>query len=418
MYNFKNYLIVLFSAFLMISCSEDLQQPTFQFTSSDSAEVGSRFPNLYVDNTGMITMSWTLKIDEEVYALQYANYKNGRWTEPTTVRVGTDFFVNWADFPSAVSRDGQLVAAHRLKKIEGGTYAYNVNVLFPEEESRRWTEPITPHTDNTATEHGFVSMEPLDHDKVLAIWLDGRHTEHRGHDEYGDPAQSMTLRSAEIASDGTITRSAEIDDMVCDCCQTDLIRTESGAIAVYRGRTEDEIRDIYVARYDLETGSWFVPAKIYDDGWQIGACPVNGPRIETNGDIVAVSWFTQANDENSVKVSVSDDGGVTFGEPTVISNERVLGRTDILVRDNGEVYVSWMESRNGVGDIMLQKIGEESSAMPLRIGITSSSRRSGMPRMAKTDDAILFAWTQTDPTMRIRTALYPFDTDLETFVRK
>ncbi len=418
MYNFKIYLILLFSAFLMISCSEDLQQPTFQFVSSDTAEVGSRFPNLYVDNTGMITMSWTLQIDEGMYALQYANYRNGRWTEPTTVHVGTDFFVNWADFPSAVSWDGQLVAAHRLKKIEGGTYAYNVNVLFPKEESRRWTEPITPHTDNTPTEHGFVSMEPLNDDKVLAIWLDGRHTEHRGHDEYGDPSQSMTLRSAEVSKDGTVSRSLEIDAMVCDCCQTDLIRTDDGAIAVYRGRTEDEIRDIYVVRYDLEFGSWSEPATIYDDGWKIAGCPVNGPRIEAGGDIVAVSWFTQADGENSVKVSISEDGGVTFREPVVISNERIIGRTDVLVRDNGDVYVSWMESRNGVGDIMLQRIGEESSAMPIRLGITSSSRRSGMPRMAKTDDAILFAWTQTDPNMRIRTALFPFDTDLEAFVNR
>ncbi|MEX0661815.1 MAG: sialidase family protein [Balneolaceae bacterium] len=418
MYYFKNCLIALISTFLLISCSEDLQQPTFQFISSDTAEVGSRYPNLYVDNTGMVTMSWILRIDEELFALQYANYDDGQWTEPTTIHVGTDFFVNWADFPSAVSRDGELVAAHRLKKIDGGTYAYNVNVLFPEEESRRWTEPITPHNDETATEHGFVSMEPLSDDKVLAIWLDGRHTEHRAHDEYGDPSQSMTLRSAEVSSDGTMSRSVEIDDMVCDCCQTDLIRTDDGAIAVYRGRTEDEIRDIRFSRYDLETGSWSEPTVIYNDNWQIGACPVNGPRIETNGEVVAVSWFTQADDKSSVKVSISEDGGVTFGEPTVISNERVVGRTDVLVRDNGDVYVSWMESRNGVGDIMLQRIGEESSAMPLRIGITSSSRRSGMPRMAKTDDAILFSWTQTEPNMRIRTALFPFDTDLEAIVNR
>lgn len=373
---------------------------------------------MHVDNTGMITMSWTLRIDEEMYALQYANYDNGRWSAPTTIHVGTDFFVNWADFPSAVSKDGELVAAHRLRKIEGGTYAYNVNLFFPGEGARSWTVPITPHDDGTATEHGFVSMEPLSEDKVLAMWLDGRHTEHRGHDEYGDPSQSMTLRSAEVSADGAVNRPVEIDGMVCDCCQTDMIRTEDGAIAVYRGRTEDEIRDIYVSRYDLESGSWSEPATIYDDGWQISGCPVNGPRIETNGEIVVVSWFTQADGESSVKVSISEDGGVTFQEPTVITNERVIGRTDVIVRDNGDVYVSWMEDRNGVGDIMLQRLGEESAAMPLRMGITSSNRRSGMPRMVETEDSILFAWTQTDPHMRIRTALFPFDTDLEKIVNR
>ncbi len=400
----------LFMLLMMNACSEDLQQPAFEYNIGNPAVVGSQYPNLHVDNTGMVTMSWISKIEEDFYAVELATFNDGSWSQPRTVNTSRDYFVNWADFPSAVSRDGDVVAAHWLRKIEGGPYAYNVNLVFPEEQARRWTDPITPHLDGTATEHGFVSMEPLTNDRVLAVWLDGRNTEGRGHDEYSDPDKSMTIRSAEVSRDGTINRKREIDGMVCDCCQTDLILTDDSAYVVYRGRTQDEIRDIYISRYDLESGEWNEPVKVHDDGWQINGCPVNGPRIDANGDKISVAWFTGADDSRKVHVVTSDDRGETFSEPEVISNDRLTGRADVVVSRDDDVYVSWLEERDEIGDVMMKKIGEENQSV--RVGITSSSRRSGFPRMAETAEGILFAWTQTDPLVRVRTAFVPYDVDL------
>lgn len=408
-------LIQIITAFLILflvsACNNgELQQPIYDYATSSPADTGARYPYLQKDAQGKIYMSWILGIEEEMHALQYSTYDNERWTRPQSVKVGADFFINWADFPSVVGFDGDVTAAHWLKKVEGGPYAYNVQVAFPEEEGLRWREAITPHLDGTATEHGFVTIKPISDDRVLVIWLDGRDTEGRADDEYEDMSKSMTLRSAEITRDGEITRSREIDDAVCDCCQTDLVQTDNGFLAVYRNRTDEEIRDIYISRYDLENGEWSKPMAVYDDGWQIGACPVNGPKVVADGDRVAVAWFTMEDNESRTMLIRSSDRGQTFTDPIEIAGDRSMGRVDLEMIGDGTIYVSWMRHRGEVGDVMLTEVtpnGEPKDSV--LVGVTSPSRSSGFPQMITTDDGLLFAWTQTQPVYRVRTAIVPFE---------
>ncbi len=350
-------------------------------------------------------MSWITYIDEDIHALQFASYGEGGWSVAQTVRVGTDFFVNWADFPSMVGLGGEPVAVQWLRKVEGGPYAYHVQIGFQTEETGGWEKIITPHLDGTATEHGFVSMQPLASDRVLAIWLDGRETDGREHGEYDDFSKSMTLRSAEVSSDGEILRKNVIDHTVCDCCQTDLAEIEGDFLAVYRGRSEDEIRDIKISRYATETGEWGEPFLVHNDGWQIQGCPVNGPRIAVDENRVAVIWYTGAEENPGVKLARSADGGLTFHEPILIADEGALGRADLLMDGDGSIYVSWLQQIGDTGHVRLKKIGPDGSPdEAITVGITSSTRRSGFPRIAKVDNQIIVAWTQTEPLLRVRTA--------------
>jgi hypothetical protein len=404
-------LSVLFFVFILLaSCTSEVrQQPSFEYTVRNPADSGSQYPNLYRDSSGTITMSWILKIEEDLNSIQYATYNDEGWNPAQTVNISSDYFVNWADFPSVVSQNGEVVAAHWLQKVDGGPYAYNVNVVFPEEQDRRWTTPITPHRDGTPTEHGFVSMEPLSEGSVLAVWLDGRQTADREHGEYSDPEKAMTLRSAEILRDGTVSRIREIDDMVCDCCSTDLVMMDGQAAVVYRNRTTDEIRDISISRYSLETGEWSEPSVVHNDGWEINGCPVNGPRIDYRNGRTAVIWYTEANDRRRVQMTTSDDYGATFSEPAVIAEEKTIGRADLSVAEDGTVYTSWLSTEEEKGYVMMRRVSKDGSAgEPIQVGITSSSRRSGFPRMGLMNDGLLFAWTQTEPMIRVRTASISF----------
>lgn len=406
---FKKAILFISLVWLISACDDQpLQRPLLEYVMSNPAESGSRYPNFYKDDSGRLYISWITNIEEDIFALQYSSYKDGLWTEPRTVKIDMDFFVNWADFPSVVGIDGTELAAHRLKKVEGGTYAYNVELFFfDESDGGEWGDPITPHEDGTATEHGFVSLEPINSEKVLAVWLDGRETADRADDEYSDTTKSMTIRSAEVSSSGEITNKRVIDSTVCDCCQTDLTKTEDGYVVVYRGRGGNEIRDIKIARYSTETGTWSEPVTVHDDNWQIMACPVNGPRVVANGNNVAVAWYTGEGDNPRVSVAKSTDGGQTFGEPILINENdyRVLGRTDLAISDEGTIYVSWMQEFEGRGYVMKREIYPDNTLSdPQTVGITDASRSSGFPRIALSDDSLIFAWTQTEPILRIRTA--------------
>lgn len=402
-------------AMLLGACSDYTEQNAqvkihvIENPSSESA----RYPNLHASDLEFGVMSWLSTVADAKTALQYAFYSSGEWSSQATVHTGNDFFVNWADFPSVVSYNGKPLAAHWLKKVEGGTFAYHVQLSFYSEEGG-WTDPVTPHLDRSPTEHGFVSLLPLAEDRVLAVWLDGRKTEGRSHSVTTDPAMqgksdlshAMTLRSAEITSDGQIHRKNVIDDAVCDCCQTAIHSLGDEAIVVYRNRTDEEIRDIAFARYDFDKGTWTTPESVYDDNWEIAGCPVNGPRVVSNAEKTAVIWFTAARSEMKSQIAIADNKTGIFSDVIQIDLGSTIGRVDALMRENGEIWVSWVESEQQEGRIYLRKIGPDGSlSEPILAGITESGRASGFPRIMDSKDGILVAWTVTKPNYKVNTVL-------------
>jgi hypothetical protein len=300
------FLLSLF--LLLVSCSfeenykiEELSSPTGD---------NSSLPRLFTDNTGTVFMSW-IETNNDTSSLYYSSLTGGKWEKPELIKKSDNWFVNWADFPSVIAKDGKAIAAHWLNKSEGGTYAYDVEITSAKND---WTDTVTPHTDNTFTEHGFVSMSPISDTTFLSVWLDGRNTGgHEGQDDQKTDlklSKAMTLRSAILDTDLKIINEFEIDNSVCDCCGTATVRTKNGFITAYRNRTNEEIRDIYISRF--VDGNWMKPIPVSNDNWKIAGCPVNGPAITSNEDLVAVAWYTGANGVENVKLSVSLDEGNSF----------------------------------------------------------------------------------------------------------
>jgi hypothetical protein len=67
--------------------------------------------------------------------------------------------------------------------------------------------------------------------------------------------------------------------------------------------------------------------------------------------------------------------------------------------------VSWLErTGDGVGDVRLRMIGAAGAmGSPLTVAAASSGRATGIPRIARVDDALLTAWRDG----RVRTARVP-----------
>ena len=238
-----------------------------------------------------MVLSWVEKINDKRYALKAALLESNGWSETRTVSEGENWFVNWADFPSVIALDDGTLAAHWLVKSGPGTYAYNVNISTSKDAGRTWTKPFVPHRDNTQTEHGFVSLIPLTKGRFGAIWLDGRNMENmKQAEEHASASASMTLRYAAIDSAGSLFEETQLDERVCECCQTSAAVTSQGPIAVYRDRSATEVRDIYIVRQ--VNGSWTSPRPVFADNWQINGCPVNGPSVAADGSRVVVAWFS------------------------------------------------------------------------------------------------------------------------------
>lgn len=393
---------------LLAACSTQ-SDPLAVHSLPNRAGTGSSVPHLASAGDGTIVMSW-LESRGDGHRLLSSTFDGKRWSPPGSIAEGKDWFVNWADFPSVVPISDELWAAHWLAKKPGGTYAYDVAMSISRDGGASWSEPVTPHTDGTPTEHGFVSLFPW-HGSVGAVWLDGRNMLADGEAaHHGGGADAMTLRFASLTADGAIAQEALIDDTVCDCCQTDVALTNKGPIAVFRNRTAEEIRDISLSRALGET--WSSPTPVADDGWHIAGCPVNGPAIAAHDRHVAVAWFTGADGEPRVRLAFSSDAGQTFQPVIDIDTDRPMGRVDVELLRPQTAVVSWMRNvGGGNAEVCLRRVTADGSLGSVHvITRTEASRPAGFPQMLRHGDDLVFAWTEVEKgDSRVRTATVPIE---------
>ena len=369
------------------------------------AGVDSREPEMTSTADGRIILSWVEKIGSKRYALRFATRDASSWSTAQTVAEGENWFINWADFPSVIALTDGSLAAHWLVKSGSGTYAYDVNIARSKDGGKTWGRPTVPHTDRTQTEHGFVSLIPLPDGRVGAVWVDGRNLkDHKDEgDEHTPLPVSMTLRYAAIDADGKISDEVQLDDRVCECCQTSAALTSEGAIAAYRDRSDNEIRDIhFVSR---QKDNWSGPRPVYSDNWEINGCPVNGPSIAADGRRVAVAWYTGANETPRVKAAFSNDAGASFGKAIEVDDGETLGRVDALLLPDGSALVCWLSGNAEGGAIKVRRVTADGTLGPAAvIAKTDISRSSGFPRMARLGDEVHFAWTEFGKPSYVRTA--------------
>jgi hypothetical protein len=355
------------------------------------AAAGSGEPNLTVGPDGRVYLSWIEPAADSAHALRFSVLEGDRWSAPRTVASGRGWFVNWADFPAMAVLPGNRLAAHWLQKSGPSTYAYDVRVAVSPDGGVTWTQGVVPHTDGTASEHGFVSMWPARGDSVALVWLDGR--KYGASEDEHDLKNEMTLRYTTVGMDGRAAPDREIDGRVCDCCQTGMAMTAGGPLVVYRDRSPDEVRDIYVTR--MVNGAWTEGRPVHADGWVMPACPVNGPQADADGQHVAVAWFTAADSTPAVKLAYSTDGGATFAAPVRIDGGNPEGRVDVQLLADGGALVSWVE-RMGKTEaaVRVRRVGPDGRmGEPRTLAASTSARSTGFPRMVRAGDDVVFAWT-------------------------
>ena len=389
------------------------------------AAPNSAQPQLSVSTRGVL-LSW-IERSGDLATLRFSERTRSGWTAPKTIASGRDWFVNWADVPSVLRLPSGALVAHWLQKSAASTYAYDVRLSTSIDEGKTWSPSFLPHHDGTPTEHGFASLFPMG-DGFGLVWLDGRsmlappkpgeggkggeHSEHGGgamsvRFARFDPSTRPNTQSASLRAGNPFKQVEEtlVDAKVCECCPTAAAVTAEGIITAYRNRSDDEIRDNYVARF--VNGKWTTPRAVFNDNWKIAACPVNGPALAANGKSVAMSWFTVKGDQGQAYAAFSQDAGQTFSPPIRVDDGGTLGRVDLEMLPDGSALATWIEfvplradasgdKRESAAQFRARRIDRNGMrSAPVTIAGIAGSRASGYPRAAIANGEVVFAWTES-----------------------
>lgn len=372
------------------------------------AVAGSMGASLARDAAGAIYLSWLEPVDESQWQLRVSRLDRTAlaWGAPVTVARGADWFINWADFPTLTPLgDGHLLAVWFVSNpatAHGGDdhghgAGYHAEYSLSRDDGATWSAPQAITGESRVTE--FVAALALnDNARALVAWLDGRDRATNG--------GVQKLYAQTLLAGGP---DALVDGSVCDCCQLSLVGVRDGAWLAYRGRTSGEVRDIRLARW--RRGAWETPRALHDDGWQIAACPVNGPRLAAHDDHVAAVWFTAAQAVTRVQAKVSRDGGETFGDVVRVDLGRPQGRVDALMLADGSAWFTWLEmtgpEADKAGGIYLRRLAPDGAlGEPRLLAPSTVARASGFPRMVALDDSqALLAYTAQSGESQVATLL-------------
>jgi hypothetical protein len=295
----------------------------------------------------------------------FARFDGAKWSKANLIARG-DMLENRADYPSIAVSGRNVFAQWREKAGK----ARRVLLARSNDGGATWSKPVTPHP-LMDREFGFVSMLPLADGTARIAWLDGR-------------AKETQLRADTMSMSGTLSAEAVVDARVCDCCQTAMTMSPRGPLVVYRDRSANEIRDIAIAAPVANAHS----ALIHSDQWHLTGCPVNGPRIVSNGAHAGVAWYTAANGKPQVLVSFSRDGGATFAAPIRVDAGHPSGRADLVLLGDGSAVVTWVENAS---QIMARRVTESGALDPVQ-PVGTSKAAVGFPRIAISNGNILAAW--------------------------
>ncbi|PTY00091.1 sialidase family protein [Opitutus sp. ER46] len=315
---------------------------------------------------GTVWLSWVepAAAGQPHFRLRAARFApaESSWLPTRDIATAASIVPSSTDVPQlAIAGDGRI---HALW-CDGRGAAF---VAESRDRGATWTAPERWGPDAAPVEN--VSLTRLADGRVLAAWLDGR-----------KPATGPAVQQLYARILGDPASEERVDARVCDCCPTTLVPLlDGGALLAYRGRSADEVRDIRVARF--RGSSWDAPADLSPDGWKITACPVNGPRLATDGSRVAAVWFTAADGEPRVLASYSPDAAGRWLMPLRLDRGRPAGRVDTVLLSDGTVLASWVEAD---GSAWLRRINPEFAANePVELAPAGAAR--GVPRLLLLQD--------------------------------
>lgn len=340
---------------------------------------GSIQPNWSVMPDGALILSWIEPAKDDSLSLRYAIRRGEKWSEARTIIAKRPFFHHPAEAPEVVAVNDRVLLAHWIETEEGSEAEFLY--VSASTDGVKWSTPSMAHKDKSKVQHGLASMVVSGPNEASILWL---------FTPMGEDGPAYLMRSVVDAA-GKFVKEERLDSDVCTCCPTSVAKTPKGLLVAYRDHTPADIRDIAVTRF--ENAKWTPPKIISPDNWKIEGCPINAASVAARGNRAMVAWYTGVGGSPKVQAAFSNDGGVTFGKPVLISTGHAFGYASAALIDDNTGVISWLE-RNAKGGarVLLRQVSAAGTVGPVVQAAEGGQQTLGYPRTVSSAAGTFIAW--------------------------
>jgi hypothetical protein len=307
--------------------------------------------------------------------LAHLDGEGKQMASPARVNTEAGAATAWRGDPPtvALAPDGTIYVGWTAR-ASGGAHASTLQLSASRDGGRTFAAPVKVNDDAKPGVHGMHSLAVSADGRVLMAWLDERnvaaamHMEPTSGGKHTEGNRELFFASS---TDGGRTFSANrrVATEVCPCCKTALALAPDGRVYLsWRQVLPGDFRHIAVAS-SADGGETFAqPVIVSDDKWQIAGCPVSGAALAVAPDgVLRVLWYSAGEGAAAgLYWSESRDGGRTFA-PRKPFAERAGSSTPILINDGGNLVAVWEDNSDGSTRVAASRLNDEGQTLSDRV---------------------------------------------------
>ena len=244
----------------------------------------------------------------------------------------------------------------------------------------------------------FTAIGTAPGGRIYVAWLDGR-----------NDLEAKEVFMA-VSEDGgrSFSKNYPISALACPCCRPNIGFLDGGKtmVVTYRDNgspsadgVADNVRNHLMIRSNDGGQTFSDPVVISDDGWTFNRCPHAGISIDVDSeDRIHAIWWTGSRtpDEAGIYYSYSEDGGKSFAPRQFIADapaDRVL-HTEVTVDKNDTVYVAWEDVKEDKSRIFLAHRSASKGEWSPIYQVSGSTWNTFYPMLTTDDKSLYVSWTE------------------------
>jgi hypothetical protein len=286
-------------------------------------------------------------------------------------------------------QDGSIAILYVLgKDVEKRFPASALRFVRSADGGTTWSTPTTVTDDSTTFgSHNFHSLYVALDGTIYAAWLDGRTGTSGTYFTYSKDGGRTWAPNKKLSVGET-----------CPCCRTAITADAQGVVyAAWRTVLTGNVRDIVVARSMDYGATWSAPVRVHADDWIYPGCPHAGPSMQIDAlGRVHVLWWTGAQRGAGVYYAISSDEGKSFATPAALYTQQTPVPSHVqLALDGDHVVATWdvMRPHGAVVTARISRDGGLTFGDPLVLSDTTASAQ--YPVVGVDANKAYVAWSQT-----------------------